>query len=227
MKSIIISKEIHGAQSEFQLLPLGRIDLEGDGPAILDDQSMDDIIKDFERRGNDMVIDYEHQTLKDIQAPAAGWVRKLLKRGSEGLWAVVEWTEKARKYLANREYRYFSPVMLTRLSDHKIVKLVNVALTNSPKINQLKPLVAKHGLDANLLQIAKQMGIDEGDLVKYGGDSFNPQEPSESDLKQAVLMVAKMMGVDESDLIKYGNDPSDSGLNETDADKIKRLLNSN
>ena len=26
MKSIIISKEIHGAQSEFQLLPLGRID---------------------------------------------------------------------------------------------------------------------------------------------------------------------------------------------------------
>jgi len=81
-----------------------------------------------------------------------------------------------------------------------------------------------HGLDSNVLKVARAMGVDERDLIKYGGDSLSPQQPSESDLKQAVLKVAKMMDVSENDLIKYGNDPPDSGLTETDADKIKRLL---
>ena len=85
--------------------------------------------------------------------------------------------------------------------------------------------IYSHGFDDNVLQVAKMMGVDEGDLVKYGGDSFNQQQPSENDLNQSVLMVAKMMGIDEGDLVKYGNDPSNSDLNETDADKIKRLLN--
>ena len=82
-----------------------------------------------------------------------------------------------------------------------------------------------HGLDDNVLEVAKMIGLDESDLIKYGDNSFNQQQISEGDMKQAVLVVAKMMGVDEGDLAKYGNDPSNSGLNETDADKIKRLLN--
>ena len=203
MKSIIISKEIQGAPSEFQLLPLGRIDLEGDGPAILDDESMNDIIKDFERRGNDMVIDYEHQTLKDIQAPAAGWIRKLLKRGSEGLWVVVEWTEKARQYLAKREYRYFSPVILTRLSDHKIVKLVNVALTNSPKINQLKPIVAKmdfEEIDPVQREINKMMGISDEEFLEHSCKASDFKSPLISDTQREIN---KMMGIGDEQFLEY------------------------
>ena len=203
MKSVIISKEIHGAQSEFQLLPLGRINIEGGGPAILDDESMNDIIKDFERRGNDMVIDYEHQTLKDIEAPAAGWIRKLLKRGSEGLWAVVEWTEKARQYLAKREYRYFSPVMLTRLSDHKIVKLVNVALTNSPKINRLKPIVAKmdfEEIDPVQREINKMMGISDEEFMEYSCKASDFKSPSISDTQREIN---KMMGISDEQFLEY------------------------
>jgi len=52
-----------------------------------------------------MVIDYEHQTLKDIQAPAAGWIKQLTWKGEAGLWAVVDWTQQAACYLANKEYR--------------------------------------------------------------------------------------------------------------------------
>ncbi len=203
MKSVIISKEVHGAPSEFQLLPLGRIDLEGCGPAILDDQSMDNIIEDFERRGNDMVIDYEHQTLKDIQAPAAGWIRKLLKRGQEGLWVVVEWTEKARQYLAKREYRYFSPVMLTRLSDHKIVKLVNVALTNSPKINHLKSIVAKmdfEEIDPLQRKINKMMGISDEQFLQYSCKDYDFKSPLISDTQREIN---KMMGISDEQFLQY------------------------
>jgi len=145
MKSVIdiILKEIAGVPSEFQVLPEGEIEICGKDPARLDEVSARDVIASFEARGNDMVIDYEHQTLSDVQAPAAGWISKLVWRGKDGLWAIVEWTKRAREYLENREYRYFSPVMQIRQSDRSVLRLINVALTNDPAINHLKPIVAK------------------------------------------------------------------------------------
>ena len=101
---IEILKEIKDIPNEFQLLPYGRIDIEGEPPAYVDEESIASVISHFTRRGNDMVIDYEHQTLKDVQAPAAGWIKRLVDRGREGLWAVVEWTERAKEYLKNKEY---------------------------------------------------------------------------------------------------------------------------
>jgi len=143
MKACLILKAIEGAPGEFQVLPLGKVEIEGEEDAFVDDEAMDAIIAEFERRGNDMVIDYEHQTLTGDEAPAAGWLRKFIKKGSEGLWAVVEWTEKAKQYLASKEYRYFSPVFWVRKADRKIVQIENIALTNFPKINNLHPITAK------------------------------------------------------------------------------------
>jgi len=92
-----------------------------------------------------MVIDYEHQTLAGTEAPAAGWITKLINKGREGIWAAVEWTDRAKQYLANKEYKYVSPVFLKRLSDNKVVRLINVALTNQPNIDGMVPLVNKSG----------------------------------------------------------------------------------
>jgi len=145
MKHLILSvlKEMTGAPTEFQLLPWGKIDISGDEPAYLYDQEAAALIEEFKKRGNDMVIDYEHQTMQDVQAPAAGWIKRLVWKGTEGLWVAVEWTAKAAEYLKNREYRYFSPVIWVSAKERRIVLLENVALTNQPKINNLKPLMAK------------------------------------------------------------------------------------
>lgn len=143
MKALFILKAIEGAPSEFQVLPYGEIVIEGEKPAHLDDESIASIIADFERRGNDMVIDYEHQTLDGVQAPAAGWVKSLINKGKEGLWAVVEWTEKAKQYLTDKEYRYFSPVFWMQKQGRRIIKIENIALTNYPRVNNLRPIVAK------------------------------------------------------------------------------------
>jgi len=143
MKALFILKKIDGAPDTFQVLPFGRIDIEGEPPATLDDDSMDSIIATFERRGNRMVIDYEHQTLTGSQAPAAGWVQKFTKKGAEGLWAVVEWTDKAKNYIANKEYLYFSPVFWVTAKERKVVAIKNIALTNDPKVNHLRPIIAK------------------------------------------------------------------------------------
>ena len=52
----------------------------------------------FKGRHLDLVIDYEHQTLKDVQAPAGGWIKDIYK-GDDALVAKVEWTPKAQEYL--------------------------------------------------------------------------------------------------------------------------------
>ncbi len=143
MKIAAILKNAEGVRTEFQLLPLGEIDLEGDGPVVLDEDGMAEIISDFERRGNDMVIDYEHQTLEGIEAPAAGWIKQIINRGADGLWVTVEWTKKALEYLKNREYRYFSPVFWFDKGTRRVIKVENVALTNYPRINNLTPIMAK------------------------------------------------------------------------------------
>jgi phage I-like protein len=141
---LAILKELTGgAPTEFQVLPEGKIEVVGEEPVYCDAAAAAEIIAAFSARGNDMVIDYEHQTLADGESPAAGWISNLVWKGGEGLWAVVEWTKKAKEYLESREYRYFSPVLFYGRQDRRVKMLVNVALTNTPAINNLKPLVAK------------------------------------------------------------------------------------
>jgi len=229
MDSLIALRELPDAPSEFQLLPHGQIELEGDEPAVLDNAGMNQIINYFEGRSNDMVIDYEHQTLKSVEAPAAGWIKKLINRGEQGLWAAVEWTEKATKYLVNREYRYFSPVFMVRKSDRKVVQVTNAALTNSPQINHLTPIMAKldHSdiglirLDGATLSIAKMMGNTEEDVIKHGGRGSGP-DSDEVD-ERSLLQVAKMMGNTEEDVIKYGGQVSGPDSDEVDEKSLLQV----
>jgi len=178
LRLLYVLKSIEGAPEEFQLFPYGTIGIEGEEDAFVDDESMAAVIADFERRGNDMVIDYEHQTLKDVQAPAAGWIKRFINRGKEGLWVVVEWTRQAKEYLENREYRYFSPVFWVSENGRKILKIENVALTNFPKVNNLRPIMAKMSLEeAREAREARskkyRIGVKEGGHVTKPGEWEN------------------------------------------------------
>ena len=226
MTDLVIAKKIIGAPSEFQIFPHGQVEIEGEQPAFLDEEAMELIISSHDRRGIDMVIDYEHQTLKDVKAPAAGWVKRLEARGRQGLWALVDWTKKAKDYLSDREYRYFSPVFNVRNKDRKIVGIKTIALTNAPKLNNLKPIIAKRDFDIQtdtaILQVAKLMGNTEEDIVQYGGDPADTQGKPTSD--EATMEVAKMFGNTEEDLIKYEFNPGEFEHEESNKEKIKRLL---
>jgi phage I-like protein len=128
-----------------QVLPWGE-HLTEKGRFVLDADSMAEVIAEFEGRAADMVVDYEHQTLSGGEAPAAGWITRLLNRGERGLWAEVRWTPRAEEYLRNREYRYLSPVFIKRAGDDRVVRLVNVALTNQPAIDAMEAVVNKGAL---------------------------------------------------------------------------------
>lgn len=142
-----LERELDGARDDVhetvQLLPSGEISPRGKSPFIVDELSRKEIIEAFEASTTDLVVDYEHQSLSGSEAPAAGWVRELHDRGEDGVWAKVEWTARAAEYLAGREYRYISPVVLIRKSDGRAVELLGAALTNLPAIEGMEPVVNK------------------------------------------------------------------------------------
>jgi phage I-like protein len=159
--------EVSGVPSEIKILPLGRVHSQK-GDFTVDDESVELIRKQFKDRKLDLVIDYEHQTLADVQAPAGGWIKDIYK-GDGALIAKVEWTPKATEYLKNKEYRYLSPVVMVRKRDQKATALHSVALTNTPAIDGMFPVVnsltiedySEGGTTMDLKEIAKALGLPE------------------------------------------------------------------
>jgi len=158
--------EVTGAPEIIPVLPLGHV-VSQKGEFDVDEESFRAMKEQIAQRGVDLVIDYEHQTLKGVQAPAAGWVKELLL-GDGGIAARVEWTPTATQYLQNKEYRYLSPVITVRKLDGKATGLHSLALTNTPAIEGMTPIVNSQTYEGGqdnmefIQQIAKLLGLAEG-----------------------------------------------------------------
>jgi len=128
------------------LAPWGQVE-STNGSFVVDEESMNLSLRAFDEHGTDLPIDYEHQTLGGTysspngQAPAAGWVKRLLAEPGVGLVAEIEWTDQAERMLAAREYRYLSPVAIIRKTDRKLVAIHSAALTNKPAIVGMRPII--------------------------------------------------------------------------------------
>lgn len=136
---------------------------EEQGKFAFSEADADEILADFAKRGKDGVVDYEHQTLKGTEAPAAGWIKSLVKT-DKGLRAVVDWTARAADRLSAREYRYHSPVLHIR--DGRPYRLHSVALTNHPALHGYPALVAddntkpkEEPMNEHLKKIATKLGV--------------------------------------------------------------------
>jgi len=96
------------------------------------------VVAAFEAGGIDLPIDYQHQNDRHGQCqngpvPAAGWI-KAMKVEADGIWGRVEWTARARELLANKEYRFLSPVVLFDPTDQKITKIKGASLVHNPAL---------------------------------------------------------------------------------------------
>jgi phage I-like protein len=99
------------------------------------------------KKQGDILIDYEHQSLRAEQngqpAPAAGWFKALEWREGKGLYATgINWTGRAKHLIAAREYRYISAAFAYAPKSGEIVEIVSVALTNTPALDGLDALIA-------------------------------------------------------------------------------------
>ncbi|MCC0175276.1 phage protease, partial [Pseudomonas aeruginosa] len=102
------------------------------------------VVQRFAAKKTPPVLDYEHQTLWKEEngqpAPAAGFFRALEWREGQGLFAQVELTARAKQYITDGEYRYFSPVFLFDPVTGDVLDLQMGALTNNPAIDGMQAL---------------------------------------------------------------------------------------
>ncbi|WP_421191404.1 phage protease [Aeromonas enteropelogenes] len=144
-----------------QLLPVGPFkardgrpfDVPG-GHWQLDKSIATTLINRAKALGQDILIDYDHQTLKVDQngqpAPAAGWYNgdEIEWREGEGLFIKPRWTERAAALVAAKEYRFLSAVFPYDAQGRPL-ELRMTAITNDPGVVGMQALAA---LSAQLIQ---------------------------------------------------------------------------
>jgi phage I-like protein len=179
------------------VFPAGVNRVEDGESLLMDAEAASLVLKGFAALGHDMVVDYEHQTMGDGVAPAAGWIKQLEWRADgdkPGLWAKVDWTAKAAGHIQAKEYRYHSPVLIRRPADGRVARLHNVALTNQPRLMDAPALVAKYTLNLHegeedmksLEALKKLLGLedtaDEAVVLKAVADLKAEKTKAEGDL---------------------------------------------
>ena len=191
MKGIVVCSgeavNVDGIPKEVKLLPLGHVHSQK-GDFLVDDESVELIQKQFKNRKVDLVIDYEHQTLKDVQAPAGGWIEDIYK-GKDAVVAKVRWTDRAKEYLKNLEYRYLSPVVITRKSDRRAIALHSAALTNTPAIDGMFALVNTMDLD----DFEEDKEDVQMDMKKLAALLGLPESATEEDVEKALAAAKAAM----------------------------------
>ena len=118
MKTFALNIELPGggAPERIELIPAGPAVVGRDGRTwMFGDAEVQAVLNAFALNTAPLPIDWEHATElrapKGEAAPAAGWITGL-EMQSGALWGSVEWTDRGRAQVENREYRFLSPVFL-------------------------------------------------------------------------------------------------------------------
>ena len=145
--------------SEFLVLKFGPTNTT-EGTYHLDIPRAKGVITTYLKKGTDLFIDFNHASLNPKSPEdgvAAAWFNLDMKE--DGIHMVnIKWTDRGKEYLEKDEYRYLSPVI--RLDkNNKVIRLVNVALTNLPSTDNLEPLTE--------LSERIEMEGDIEDIIQY------------------------------------------------------------
>ncbi len=155
---------------DFVLIPDGQVKTTK-GNFFIDRQAFAEVDRAFRSKGNDILVDYEHQSLGGEYAPpdgkalAAGWIKGLRYEEKKGVIATAKWTPAARQHIKSGEYRYHSPVVSIRKSDGRAVLVQSAGLTNTPAIEKLPALAAKDGPQKESKMDATKTAADPAVLV--------------------------------------------------------------
>lgn len=197
-----------------ELIPTGP-EVQGiDGRQWLND-SPDRIVAHFNQRGRPLVVDWEHATEhrapNGLDAPAAGWVDRLEVRAGAVWGHVKEWTQRARQQIADKAYRFISPVFQYEKQSGRIVALTSIALTNSPNLTMTalnscttgtsQPRIA---ISPEEREVARVMGMGETDLLRFKQSEIERARNAaqiEAQLTPEELRVCEVMGVTPAEFL--------------------------
>ncbi|MGG5827759.1 phage protease [Aeromonas salmonicida] len=196
-----------------QLLPVGPFkardgrpfDVPG-GHWQLDKSIATTLINRVREMGQDILIDYDHQTLKTDQngqpAPAAGWYNadEIEWREGAGLFIKPRWTDRAAALVAAKEYRFLSAVFPYDALGRPL-ELRMTAITNDPGVVGMQALAALSALPASSLmstqpgQLAtpiKEISMNEHLIALLGKLGIQPGADGQLTAEQGTAALAAL-----------------------------------
>ena len=138
------------APTEFRIFANG-VNTSDKGDFVFDETAAKSVMAAFGKKGAHLTMDYEHQAFNSASngqpAPnsAKAWTPevRLDASGKPELWATnVQWTDKAAAMIAAGEYNHFSPAFEAIPKTMRVERIVNMALTNIPALDNQAPLIA-------------------------------------------------------------------------------------
>jgi phage I-like protein len=164
---------------EVQIFPCGEFStplgsMLGNGPWRLNTAAAKQLIAAVAVRKNDILVDYEHQSLSASQsghkAPAAAWLKtdSLVWRDGEGLFAIKpDWKAAAATLINADEYRYLSPVFIYNETTGEPENIISVALTNTPAIDNMLPVSLAAAMAGFANSLEPTMNEDLMERLRY------------------------------------------------------------
>lgn len=184
---ILLSEDAgDGAQNPpVQILRTGKFKHPKYGKFEITRATLSEMKSNFDKRvrGQDVAFDYFHKSDEE----AAGWPKKLeLREGGSQLWATeVEWTPRARKKLAEKEIRYFSPDFGFQWENpesgevHRNV-LFGGGLVNRPHIKNMAPIELSENEEDSMTELEKALA----DNIKLNEKVVHAETESEKVAKE-------------------------------------------
>ncbi|HDO1325725.1 TPA: hypothetical protein P2R04_002727 [Aeromonas veronii] len=145
--------------------------------------------------GQDILIDYDHQTLHiektGKEAPAAGWFNgdEIEWREGRGLFIKPRWTDRAAAMVAAKEYRFLSAVFPYDAQGRPL-ELRMAAITNDPGVVGMQALAALSALppktnqSGQLATVTKEIPMNEAMLALLAKLGIQVEEGRELTVEQ-------------------------------------------
>ncbi|QPR55171.1 phage protease [Aeromonas allosaccharophila] len=161
----------------------------------LDGQIAAALIARAKALGQDILIDYDHQTLHiektGKEAPAAGWYNgdEIEWREGQGLFIKPRWTDRAAAMVAAKEYRFLSAVFPYDAQGRPL-ELRMAAITNDPGVVGMQALAALSALppktnqSGQLATVTKEIPMNEAMLALLAKLGIQVEEGSELTVEQ-------------------------------------------
>lgn len=121
------------------------------------------VVAAFAANRASLPIDIEHSQFliapEGMPAPASGWIEELAVRDG-AIHGRVAWTPRGSELVANREYRFISPVFTFDDKTNEVTALKGAGLVNRPNL-QLPALNSEGKPAMNWLKVLAALGLPE------------------------------------------------------------------
>lgn len=119
------------------------------------ERSAAEVLAEYERRGNPLQIDVEHNQADKVRAenegfapaeePTGGYARLELRAGEP--WLVFDWSSFAVEQLQSKQRRFLSPEYLVDPDTKEVTRLVRVSLVGDPATHGAPILASREAAD--------------------------------------------------------------------------------